>query len=738
MAWLVATPVLAGWDLETVHAYEWGTPPVLALDAAEQPILAFGQGRLIVATQDVSSEWVTELVIDQCGSITGIDSHPVGGLAVSYDNQVTDTLQLAWRQSDSWVIHDLGSNDRLGRSGVVFDTTGRPHVLHYRFDTEAAHVARWTGSDWLHEELGLSSHELYAMTETPDGEPAFTRGELGQEGVHVHRWSATGWTSELIEFGPIPVNATGLSVGHDAAGDVAFALNWNTFQGLYYVRRGPSGWYRERVDRLGGGELFVTHDDAGQPLIVDDAAFLRVHVLIEGTWHVETLDELGDVGARPVHRTSSGEVVLTYAHDAQQDFDTVQLARLTAGTWTTETIGDVGAPAGFGLQLMVDDDGREFLAWDADSEFVLAHRGDDGWIEERIATDAGFLLERDAAGRPIVSYRTDTEAQLVRRVDDRWDREVLPEGIRPSGLAVSSSGQVGLTWVDGGVVMRALKVGNDWVEDSVATLASQVHPRTSSTFDALGRHVIAYRDSPSLPGLMVARDQGAGWLFEELPETEAVDGLDIELGPDGRLHLAYRTSSAVHWAVETREGWQVEEIPGLDSLDGASFWAWPLNMSFASTGQPVVVAHGDGRHGPAVARRTPRGEWWMETVDSRLPQAAWVDVELGAEDELVVAYWASCRQEVVLTRPTAVTGVTLRRWALDDRAELPSLLPLNDDNDEEAPPFPAHLAVPAVLADPLTDGRLVLYLAFDEGGSPAIPPQLRVAKEDGEIVLRYE
>ncbi|MEM7246642.1 MAG: hypothetical protein AAF533_14930 [Acidobacteriota bacterium] len=742
-AWLPLPSAAAPWESETVHANDWGThPPSMTLDELDRPILAVGEGRLQVARHD-GSAWSLETVIDECGYPTSIDWHPSGGLVASYENRLRDMLQIAWLRDGAWEIldivpgrWDIRDDDRL--SSVLFDATGAPFLVA-RTGRDHTVTVRWTGSGWTGTHFDHRA-PAFAVAKTPDGDPAFVLG--GREGTGWHHprivtfHGDDEWTELTIDLGAEVHLGGQQSLAFDSTGRPHLAVNGG---GVRWTREVAGTWTTEDVGVSGLAHLMIGADD--QPVIIAPGNFgsaMTIHRPVDGTWTQDVLTGRALMSSRALARNSVGELLIAHvSHDGEGwpgHEGPPTLGYWTPSSWRSDVVGSSWA-AGDGLQLVIDRDGREWVAYldDEHERLTLAHREGETWVKAELRPDAaGFALGLDGDGETLLALSLDGDVTLV---SPTGTQELGLPGAIPHDLAVSSLGRLAIAMTREDQLLVGLETEEgEWSFDSFPN-PSQVLPRIA--FDATDRAVLT-------TDRLAMRQDGGAWLAEELGGWTSSD-VNLGRSPDGNLHVVdFWTSSLGRLRTETGTGWEHERIPWMRSLSSGLARTSRIGLAFSPSGAPLVLAQTDQNQlrGPVFGQRLtsgpewPGGSWWLETVGDCIGGSRHVALALDPGGSPVVAYQNECHGEVLIARQPPV--MLLRTVATDvDTGWTEGLLPLDSSNDLETSPFPAQIRAPGEVTDPLAGGVLSLYLAVGDDDRE-VAPLLRVSKSEGRAVIRYE
>ncbi|MEM7244509.1 MAG: hypothetical protein AAF533_04160 [Acidobacteriota bacterium] len=736
----LASVAHAQWVRETAHDATWGEPPLVALDATDSPILAVGLKRLVVARRD-GLGWRHDPVIDACGATRSIDHHPTGGTAIVFEDGRDSRLLLAWERAGEWEIHELRTEHPARRGGieVVFDPTGAPLVAHV--DEGVVRVLRWSGSDWLDEELGVGEEQVLAGTTDSDGNPVFLYGPDRTRLLELATWTGATWTFETLDPGVTGHRAVDLD--YPPGSTRPNLLLW-TEPDLYLVEDLGPRWATDRVERLVRelSEVSLEHAGDGTPFVTADG-LSRIYRREAGTWNESSFEVTGLFGPAPMAVDSTGAVLVggsTRRGIATDPVDhDVHLWRWDSGTFVDEI---PGGDAELGLsQLVVNDDGETFLLavtrYLEPDRLVLAQRRDDGpWTSQLVATGVA-LGERpmvlDAAGNPVIAWTEDSGLFVARRVAGVLEtRAVLPgtQMISPY-LAIAPTGEIALLvrrndGVDAWITYLVEDGAGGWEQEDVFTMTVFDHPAVALGFDRDGSPLVAHASPLSGLHLELSRRGPGGWTTERITPSVSPINIDLEWGPDGALHVAHANFTFNGLARERDGGWEI--FPRLY----VSARAVRAPLAFGPAGEPVLLAQSVD-DGPVLGRWLG-STWSVEQVDSRSLHSTALDLVTGPDGELLLGYDGCggrlfvAQHGVTILRTTAAT--TSPGWT-------DGVLPLTFENDIELAPFPAFVQTPAEVRDNLPGEALTCYLAVGDAGA-SVAPLLRVSKEGTDAIVRYE
>jgi hypothetical protein len=203
--------------------------------------------------------------------------------------------------------------------------------------------------------------------------------------------------------------------------------------------------------------------------------------------------------------------------DSNPDNDTtdcnlVRYTEQTDGSWERSIIdskGDVGRYASIALA----PDGTEHIVYHAKDEI-------------------------DGAG-----FATRTSARIATNKLGDWQTETIVADNNTgwyTRLAIDSQGKRMVSYTDNTDGYSVMKVSRDhsgsWVEETIATNATfaDVAYINDTAY-------VAYYSSQPRQQLLLAVDDGSGWVIHNITETGQVNSyrLDVTAGPDGKLYIAY-------------------------------------------------------------------------------------------------------------------------------------------------------------------------------------------------------
>lgn len=329
----------SGWSSVTIGE---GTKPVLALDATDQPGVAFlfedvPEG--FVAFASAADGWaIDQLVEGYFYGPIGLDYGPDGTPHIAYhDHQASQfrqelgDLTVASFGNDGWQItaaesegHDgwdstirVGADGVLRAAGVDPSQFGRVEGLEYYEFVDGAWSVEAIGTGPLEYEWNVD------LQVNPDGEPGLSYFQSDDADLVFASRSGGVWTTEVV----------------DADGDVG---RFSSFA----------------FDADGAAHIAYWHGETGAVRYATNSA---------GSWDTQTIGSLSavQVGFEGARRITSlalspdGGVRIAYS-----DVTGIWLARQSNGEWVTEQVVQAAEkPLGQLVSLAVDSAGASHLAF---------------------------------------------------------------------------------------------------------------------------------------------------------------------------------------------------------------------------------------------------------------------------------------------------------------------------------------------------------------------------------------
>jgi hypothetical protein len=322
-----------------------------------------------------------------------------------------------------------------------------------------------------------------------------------------------------------------------------------------------------QVDVIGGAPIYPDLEVGadGRPVVVftkgtASAKWPALSVLDGQTWSAPETVEKQDgsaLGKRPsllvaadgrLHVTSYDETGLRLHYATRPASST---------SWTVEPLYQAGVDAGDHSSLAADRSGGVHLTFLEYGTYHLIYGTLSGtsWGFETVESGgaavkaASSSLAMDDSGRAHVAYFTGDRLDYAVRQGSTWTAETVDSSSAKMGhypsLALDAAGNpqvVYLDWVGEGAVRFARRVSGSWKAETIDqelgisyTTGHAVHP--------CGLSLVAYarNDGQGTPGLLlgVQAPGATDWTKLSVDASTYVSGIDLAVGPDGRIHLVY-------------------------------------------------------------------------------------------------------------------------------------------------------------------------------------------------------
>jgi hypothetical protein len=309
---------------------------------------------------------------------------------------------------------------------------------------------------------------------------------------------------------------------------------------LYHAWHDGATWHVEIVDDSGDVVRYTSlaMDAAGRLHISYRAGFysdLKYARYDGAAWHVEVVAS-GGYGPTSLALDGLGQPHIAYAGGQ----DSLRYAVYDGTVWHVETVESVNCGD---LSLALDPPGFAHIAYNAYTESALkyAHEDAAGWHVETLDSNEEYFgftpsLVVDDSGRPHIAYYNEELGELdYARVDGSfWHIQPVPtSGGREPSLLLDADDHPGIAFT-GGVSMRyARHDGVLWHVEPFDGYGQEA----SLALDAAGRPHVSHRRGPFLK---YSYDDGAAWHTETV-DTAAHDELysAITLDDRGRPHVSY-------------------------------------------------------------------------------------------------------------------------------------------------------------------------------------------------------
>jgi hypothetical protein len=321
----IATPVISGWDIQTVGK---GSNPSLALDPANRPHISVRNLNGVILAVQSGDVWQYSAVDAEAGDFgdtdVGVDRN--GANHLSYWDYGNDRLKVATDATGVWFTDVVNSGGSI--TALALDGAGSSHIL---YDIPGAgsinYITNQTGT-WVKRVLaGFANATLYDSDILVDAtgvvHAVFAIGNVQACSVHYLTNPGGQWSEQLIAND----SNCGAALARDTAGVVHVV--YSTPFGLRHTRYAGGMWQAEQVDdfgRIGGDSVAMAIDGANYLHVAyrDQNFDLQYATNSSGAWEFACVDSSGRMGFdMSIAVDPMGQISIAYA---DQTRGTVKLA----------------------------------------------------------------------------------------------------------------------------------------------------------------------------------------------------------------------------------------------------------------------------------------------------------------------------------------------------------------------------------------------------------------------------
>jgi hypothetical protein len=548
----------------------------------------------------------------------------------------------------------------MGERSLALDSAGQPHVA---YGADLLYYARFDGSHWHTEVVddtpGTGRHASLALDGSDNPHIAYCMGATYPTGnpfycttLKYAYWDTGAWHIETVDSDPGVGSYASLAL--DAAGQPHIGYYDDNNGVLKYAYSTETAtWQIETVDGSAGvGEyLSMVLDASGQPAFsYYDATNGALKFAWNGspkgtascfggaetaTWHIETVDDNGNVGLyTSLTLDSHGRPHISY-HDVDNPrlkyafHDTAwQIQTVDAGTYG-------GRRPGWYSSLELDANDEPHIAYCSAElggvqydchDLMYAQRSGSSWITATLELGGNYAsLDLDAGGEPHITHcpfsSASSELRYVYRDGVEWHFETVDHEKKVgqyTSLAVDDQGwpHVAYCTYDYGrpignyctSLLYARFDGTSWMTETVDA-NGWVGSYASLALDSSGRPHIAYHDQMN-GGLKYAFFGGTAWVIETVDSTTWA-GTYASLGLDAsdRPHISYYCYDELKYAHFDGTSWQIVTV------DSSPQVGWYTSLAVDASDRPHISYY--DLHNSALKYAFYSGTGWIsETVDA--------------------------------------------------------------------------------------------------------------------------
>jgi hypothetical protein len=311
------------WKIETLDrgpsSAGIGEHSSLAIDRNGIPRVSYYDEKhhQIVYAWQTGNTWTLEKVADSDGTYTtSLALDAAGNPSISFgDGTHYGNLMYATRTGTSWEVSrvDTGSAGDTGQySSLAIDAAGSPHIVYNDGQTIASlKYATWNGTAWTARTidgdgfLGDTGYDPSLVLDS-SGNPhiAYTNGKHFTDLMYAAS-NGSSWTLTRIDTGGGRTTSTGIepSVSLDSHGFPHISYYDSSNADLRYASWNGTGWELETVDSINdvGRQSSLAIDAHDQPFIsyydvtLQELKYATFDAMT-AKWVIRTVDNNGDVG----------------------------------------------------------------------------------------------------------------------------------------------------------------------------------------------------------------------------------------------------------------------------------------------------------------------------------------------------------------------------------------------------------------------------------------------------------
>lgn len=616
----------------------------LALDAAENPVTAYGMDHLYYARY-TGSTWITETADESpaTGAFASLALDAAFNPHISYQDGMTSDLKYAHKTGSTWTIETLDTNASAGYyTSIAVDAGSYPNIAYGNNQVGALglYYVYADGSGW-HYETATSGHAVFDVSLKLDSNDHPFIGYYDNYSQDLMLAYKTGpvWSIETIDSS----GGDRASLDLDPGGYPH--LSYSTGSACKYAYKDITGWHFETIAGTAIYSSSIDVDPSGWPHIAwSSGNQLNYSYKDTGGWHTVI------VTTGTTQRYDYISLILTstgYARITFTDFGTMNhiSAFQTSSGWNLVTI-DVSGDVGRDPSMDLDFAGYPHIAHydQLHSDLKYTYKDGGGWhsltVDGAGMTGMNPSMDVDSAGHPHISYYDVTNLNLRYAYFDgvTWLLENADPGPDNdgylSGIAVDGIGQPHIIYYSStnAYLKYAVRVAGVWQQETVDTTGIGQYPSLALDDDGYA-HVAAYDGTNRT--LVYLYQDGSGWHTETADNTYNTGKYaSIALDSENRPHISYYDAASNDLKYAFRDGiWQTETV------DGADFWVdWFTSVTVDASGFPHISYLDETHRDLKYAYKTASG-WRTECVgDTGYTKSS---LKLTGDGLPVIAYYDS-------------------------------------------------------------------------------------------------
>lgn len=456
------------------------------------------------------------------GSFSSLALDSSDAIHISYRDETNETLKYATDSLGGWVSMTVDNTANVGRmSSLALDSTNKAHISYLDDDNQEIKYATNALGSWAEESVVTTGSYGYYSTIAVDSSDNLhiVYYDDNSSSLECAVGSSGSWVTSPI-YNAVDATLSGVASAFNAA-----------------------------------GELFVTFSDDGDLKYTTTEAMWSVQVLDDGDG-----DDIGQYVSAKYNYTGAGDQWQVSYYDAtNQDLKYGTFH----GSWTVETVDSIGNVGQYS-SIAYDSSGYSHIAYyDATNRNLKYATNASGlWVKTNVDT-LGFVGEyasiaMDSADKAHISYYDATNSNLkyATNKNGTWIKTTV-DGVgivgTHSAIAVDSANAVHIGYNYGGDRLKyATNATGRWVK-AFADNTAGVGTFVAIAIDSSDKAHVSYHDELNT-ALKYATNATGSWVKTTVDNSDIVGQYSsISITQDGTdtVHIAYYATTNAYHAVNT-------------------------------------------------------------------------------------------------------------------------------------------------------------------------------------------
>jgi hypothetical protein len=294
-----------------------------------------------------------------------------------------------------------------------------------------------------------------------------------------------------------------------------------------------------------------------------------------GSWRIEIVDSLGDVGYESFIALDNGNNPrISYLDWTYWD---LKYAKRSSGSWINETVDSTG-PVGNSNSLALDSNDYPSISYGETSPnfgLKFAKWNGSSWISETVDsfdnTGRWTSLALDSNDYPHISYWNDSngEVRYAKWNGSSWSIEIvdiLGHAGSGSSLVLDSNEYPHISYPGHDLLYYAKWNGSSWSIDIVDSNTGD-YSHNSMALDSNDYPHISYGDGKN-HHLKYAKWNGSSWSIETVDSSNVVgDPSSLDIDSYDYPHISYHANSTLRYAKWDGNSWNTEIVDSACTVD---------------------------------------------------------------------------------------------------------------------------------------------------------------------------